>query len=132
MEQKNLIVERSYKFALDIIKLFKFLKDEKKEFVISKQLLRSGTSIGANVNESQSAESTVDFVHKLAIAAKEARESHYWLQLLKESDYIDDKFYEALNQDCKTIIKILNSIILTTNKKKNNSEYRTQNLELKK
>ncbi|MGA2297805.1 MAG: four helix bundle protein [FCB group bacterium] len=119
MEQKNIIVEKSYKFALDIIKLFKFLKDVKNEYVISKQLLRCGTSIGANVNESQSAESTPDFIHKLSIAAKEARETEYWLQLLKESEYIDSKTFETINNECITILKILNSIILTSSKKNN-------------
>ena len=79
MKGKNIIVERTYKFAIRIVKLYKFLFEKKKEYVISKQILRSGTSIGANINEAQSAESKLNFVHKLGISAKESRENVYWL-----------------------------------------------------
>ncbi len=85
---KSIIVNKSYAFALDVIILYKNLIQEKKEFVLSKQLLRSGTSIGANVNEAISGQSKRDFLHKMSIAVKEARETSYWLNLFKDSDYI--------------------------------------------
>ncbi len=109
----NLIVHKSYEFALNIVNIYKYLA-EQKEFVLSKQLLRSGTSVGANVNEAISSESKKDFVHKLGIAVKEARESLYWLNLLKDSNYIIQNQFDELNKQCDSLIKILNSIILTT------------------
>lgn len=111
--KENIIVQKSYGFALEIIKLYKELI-EKKEFVLSKQLLRSGTSIGANVHEAVSSESKKDFIHKLGIALKETREILYWLRLLKDSSYIDQQLFDPLHSTCLSIIKILNSIILTT------------------
>lgn len=112
--KENIVVDKSYKFAIRIINLYKFLVAEKKEYVISKQILRSGTSIGANINEAQSAESKMDFVHKLSISAKESRETEYWLMLLNETDYIDKNSFESLCTDCKELLKIINSIILTS------------------
>lgn len=114
MNRENVVVDKSYKFAISIVNLYKYLKDEKKEFVISKQILRSGTSIGANVNESQSAESKMDFVHKLGIAAKETRETEYWLNLLNDTNYIDEKTNNLLIKECKSLLNIINSIIITT------------------
>ena len=104
-------------FALEIIKIYKYLINEKKEFVLSKQLLRSGTSIGANINEAVSGQSKRDFVHKLSIALKEARETLYWLKLLADSGYIELKNFGTLSGSCKEIIRILSSIILTTKEK---------------
>jgi four helix bundle protein len=112
-EKENLIVSKSYSFALDIISLYKFLI-EKKEFVMSKQILRSGTSIGANIHEATASESKKDFVHKLGIALKETRETSCWLSLLKDSDYITTEQFSKLNNECNEITRILNSIILTT------------------
>ena len=109
----NIIVQKSYAFALQIIQLYKSLI-EKKEFVLSKQILRSGTSIGANIHEAVASESKKDFVHKLGIAVKEARETAYWLNLLKDSDYITNDEFNRLINSCDEIIRILNSIILTT------------------
>jgi len=111
--KENIIVQKSYGFALQIIQLYKSLID-KKEFVLSKQILRSGTSIGANIHEAVASESKKDFVHKLGIAVKEARETSYWLNLLKDSDYITNDEFNRLNNSCDEIIRILNSIILTT------------------
>ncbi len=91
--------------------------NDKKEFVLSKQVLRSGTSIGANINEALSGQSKRDFVHKLSIALKEARETSYWLSLLKDSEYITEEKFKPLNANCEEIIKILSSIILTTKEK---------------
>ena len=112
-EKDNTIVKKSYDFALAIIQLYKQLI-EKKEFVLSKQILGSGTSIGANVHKAVGSESKKDFVHKLGIAVKEARETSYWLRLLKDSNYILIKNFANLNDSCNELIKILNSIILTT------------------
>ena len=112
-ERENIIVQKSYAFALDIIKLYKELI-EKKEFVLSKQILRSGTSIGANVHEAVSSESKKDFIHKLGIALKETQETSYWLRLLKDSNYIHQQKFDSLHLTCLSLTKILNSIILTT------------------
>ncbi|MBX2933535.1 MAG: four helix bundle protein [Ferruginibacter sp.] len=110
----NIIVKKSYSFALDIIGLYKTLVENKKEFVLSKQMLRSGTSIGANIHEAVASESKKDFIHKLGIAGKEVRETGYWLNLLKDSDYITKENFIQLNKDCEELARILNSIILTT------------------
>ena len=98
-------------FAVRIVRLYGFLTEEKKEYVISKQILRSGTSIGANTRESKNAQSRMDFLNKLNIALKEADETEYWLDLLHETKYIDDKQFESLQGDCKELIAILVSII---------------------
>jgi four helix bundle protein len=109
----NIIIQKSYTFALQIIQLYKSLI-EKKEFVLSKQILRSGTSIGANIHEAVASESKKDFIHKLGMSVKEARETSYWLNLLKDSEYISNEEFDKLNNSCEEIIRILNSIILTT------------------
>ena len=109
----NIVVQKSYEFALQIIQLYKILI-EKKEYVLSKQVLRSGTSIGANIHEAVASVSKRDFIHKLGIALKEARETSYWLNLLKDSGYISNEEFNKLNNSCDEIIRILNSIILTT------------------
>ena len=109
MEQ-NVILDKSKSFALRIIKLYQYLCENKKEYVLSKQILRSGTSIGANAKEGANAQSKADFNTKMYIAYKEANETEYWLELLHESGYIDDKAYESIYYDCKEIIKILAAI----------------------
>jgi four helix bundle protein len=111
--KENIIVQKSYAFALEIIRLYKLLV-ERKEFVLSKQILKSGTSIGANINEAVASESKKDFIHKLGIAVKEARETSYWLNLLKDGQFISIGEFEKLDKSCTELIKILNSIILTT------------------
>ncbi len=112
MKKPNVIVEKSFDFSLSIIELFKKLQAEK-EFILSKQLLRSGTSIGANINEAISAESKKDFIHKFSISLKEARESEYWLKLLEKSNLTQIEVRHQLNE-VQQIIKILSSIILTS------------------
>jgi len=114
--KENIIVKKSYSFALSIIQLYKELI-EKKEYVLSKQILRSGTSVGANIHEAVSGESKKDFIHKLGIAVKEARETSYWLNLLRDSNYITPGDFNRLHNSCDELIKILNSIILTTKQK---------------
>ena len=101
---ENVIYKLSKQFALRIIKLYSYLYDQKKEYVISKQLYRSGTSIGANIAESIFAQSDADYVHKLKISLKEASETRYWLELLYESDQITQEVYDSLINDLKTII----------------------------
>ncbi len=107
----NLVQDKSYKFALRIVRLYKYLSDEKKEFVMSKQLVRCGTSIGANIEEALGGVSDADFKHKLSISYKEARETGYWLKLLKDSEYIIETMFDSIFIDCDEICKILYSII---------------------
>jgi len=112
---ENEIIELSFRFSKRIVKLYRFLTVHQKEYVLSKQILRSGTSIGANVNEAQAAQSKNDFISKLSIASKEARETQYWLRLLIETDYLDQEssHVQSLSKDIQSINKILTSIILT-------------------
>ena len=107
--KENVVYELSKKFALRIIKLYKFLSEEKKEQIISRQLYRSGTSIGANLAESVFASSSADFIHKMAL--KEANETIYWLELLLAAEYISDKEYQSISQDLKIIIGTLVNMI---------------------
>ena len=110
MKPDNVIVDKSKAFALKVIALYKKLCDTNREFVMSKQLLKSGTSIGANIKEAQQGQSKADFYAKLYIALKEASETEYWLELLHESGYIDEEEFSAIYQDCQEIIKILVAI----------------------
>jgi four helix bundle protein len=116
--KNNILKEESYKFALRMVKLFQYLLNEKKEFVLSKQILRSGTSVGANVEEAYQAESKADFIHKLAIANKEAFETHYWLRLLRDSGFLEEKLADSLLLDCDELQRILVSSIKTAKVKK--------------
>lgn len=113
----NVIMPKSKSFALRIIKLYSFLKDEKNEYVLSKQLLRSGTSIGANVREAACGQTKRDFYAKMCIAHKEASETEYWLELLHEAGFITDKQFESISADCREILKLLSSITKTTKEK---------------
>ncbi len=110
----GIIESKSKKFAVRIINLYKYLVSEKKEYVMSRQILKSGTSIGANVKEGEYGQSAADFISKMSIALKEAAETSYWLELLKETDYITQEQFESINSDCTELIKILTSIIKTT------------------
>lgn len=103
MKKENVIQDKSYNFAIRIVKLYRHLSEEKREFVLSKQLLRSGTSIGANVEEAIGGQSRKDFFAKLTIAYKEARESKYWIRLLKDTDYLSDKESESILNDIEEI-----------------------------
>ena len=114
MKVDNQSVADSKAFAIRIIKLYKYLTDEKREFVMAKQVLRSGTSIGANVSESVFAQSRMDFVNKLSIALKEANETKYWLDLLVETEYLSNSQYESIVDNVKKIIGTLVNIINTT------------------
>ncbi|EDM22983.1 four helix bundle protein [Caminibacter mediatlanticus] len=114
MENENVILDKSYNFALRIIKVYKFLNTQK-EFILSKQLLRSGTSIGANITEAQEAISKKDFKNQMSIALKEAAESRYWVKLLKDSEYLTQKQAKSLLDDLEEIIKILSKIVKNAN-----------------
>jgi four helix bundle protein len=118
--KENVIQAKSFAFAVRIIKLYRFLCIEHKEFVLSKQLLRCGTSVGALIREAEYAESKSDFKHKLQIAQKEISESIYWLELLKATNYLAITQFESINKDAIEIIKLLTSIITTI--KANNRE----------
>ncbi|HPJ91324.1 MAG: four helix bundle protein [Bacteroidales bacterium] len=113
MKSDNIIQQKSFAFAIKIVDLYKYLINEKKEFVLSKQLLRSGTSIGANIEESIGGQSDKDFLHKISISYKEARESIYWLKLLRETNYLNVEKAESLIADAEEICKILGKIQIT-------------------
>ena len=110
MNKDNAIVEKTKAFALRIIKLYRYLREEKNEHVLSKQVLKSGTSIGANVKEGIRGQTKADFFSKMNIALKEASETEYWLELLTESGYVENKHYLDIYKDCQEIIKLLVSI----------------------
>ena len=111
MNKQNIVADKSMEFAVRIVKFYKYLCSEKKEFVMSKQILRCGTSIGANVKESGNAQSKADFISKMNIALKEACETEYWLELLFKTDYISEKQYDDLHGDCAELIRILTAIV---------------------
>jgi len=113
MKQNNIIQEKSFAFAVRIVNLYKYLYEEKKEFVLSKQILRSGTSIGANIEESIGGQSDKDFFTKVTIAYKEARETVYWLKLLLATDYLNQEQADSLLKDAEEICKIIGKIQLS-------------------
>jgi four helix bundle protein len=115
-ERENVVMSKSYVFALRIIKLYKYLIEEKREFVLSKQVLRSGTAIGALVKEAEHAQSKLDFINKMNIALKEANETDYWLNLLKDSNYIDNNSFTSIQLNCVELIRLLASIVKTSKK----------------
>ncbi|ADX66804.1 MULTISPECIES: four helix bundle protein [Weeksella] len=112
--RENIVKIKSFSFAVRIVKLYRHLCEQKKEYVLSKQLLRSGTSVGAMVREAEHAESKTDFRHKMAIAQKEINETIYWLELLVATDYLTREQFESINADAVEIIKLIRSIIKTT------------------
>ena len=118
----NAIKEKSFEFALRIVKMYKYLTEKKSEYVLSKQVLRSGTSVGANIREAEQAQSPADFIHKLNIALKEANETEYWLKNLYSAKLIEDKGYLSLQKDNEEIIKILVSSIKTMKQKQAKNE----------
>jgi four helix bundle protein len=117
--KENIIKSKSFDFAIRIVKLYQFLCEQKKEFVLSKQLLRSGTSIGANVREAEHAESKSDFIHKISISLKEANESAYWIELIYKTDYIEKSHFISIQTDLDEILKLLITILKTSKSNKN-------------
>jgi four helix bundle protein len=120
MKKESLLKSKSYSFAIRIVKLCKFLQDKNKEYILSKQIIRSGTSIGASIYEAEYAQSNLDFIHKFSISLKEANETLYWLSLLKDIEYLEVELFESLHKDCNELISMLVSTIKTL-KAKNNS-----------
>lgn len=119
MKTNNAIQTKSYAFAIRIVNLYRYLSEEKKEFILSKQLLRSGTSVGANVEESIGGQSDKDFYTKLNIAYKEARETHYWLRLLRDTNYLSEIEAQSMIVDCEELLKIMGTILKTLKSKFN-------------
>ncbi len=116
MNEKNITLNKSFYFSVRVVKLYKYLSNEKKEYIISKQLLRCGTSIGANINEAQAGQTKKDFIAKMSIASKEARETKYWLDLLIATDYLSDQdeHTKSLLFEIHELIKLLTSIVKTS------------------
>ena len=123
--KKSIIEDKTFKFAIRVVKLYQYLVYEKCEYIMSKQLLRSGTSIGANVSESQRGQSNLDFYSKISIALKEANETFYWIRLLHATEYLDQKEYLSLHADINEIISILVAISKSKDKKKSLSNNRS-------
>ena len=116
--KENVVEDKSFEFSVRVVKLYKYLTTTKQEYVMSKQLLRSGTSVGANVSEAQQAQSPMDFLSKMNIALKESYESDYWLRLLNRTEYLNKEEYDSIISDCRAISKLLVSIVKST---KNNN-----------
>ncbi len=114
MKRDNAVLDKSKAFAIRIVGLYQFLKEKERFFPLAEQTLRSGTSIGANVREARRAQSTKDFLSKLYIALKESDETAYWLELLHETEYIDQNMFESLYNDCEELTKLLTAIIKTS------------------
>jgi four helix bundle protein len=110
----NVVMEKGLDFAVRCVKLYNYLREERHEYVLSKQMVRSGTSIGANISESQGAQSSPDFIAKLHISLKEARETGYWLLILYRADYITEVEYDSINKDLGELIALLTSILKST------------------
>lgn len=117
MKKDNILHTKSYAFAIRAVKLSKYLNKEKKEYILSKQVLRSGTSIGALISESKYAQSQADFINKLMISLKEANETQYWINLLHDTEYLSLQMYKSLNADINEIISLLVSITKTIKNK---------------
>lgn len=118
--KENIVKNKSFTFAVRVVKLYKFLCEQKKEFVLSKQLLRSGTCVGAMVREAEHAETKNDFKHKMGIAQKEINETIYWIELLKETDYLTSEQFESIYADAVEIIKLITAIIKSSKNNINN------------
>ena len=114
---ENVSLDKSFDYAVRIVNLCKYLNNDKKEYIMSKQLLRCGTSIGANISEAQRGQSLADFTTKMCIALKEANESEYWLRLLYKTDYLEEKQFESIHKDAEELINILTSICKTSQEK---------------
>ncbi len=114
--RENIIKEKTYAFAIRIVNLYKYLIESNKEYVLSKQILRSGTSIGANIEEALGGQSRKDFVAKISIAYKEGRETYYWLKILKDTDFISIAQFDSLEKDLTEVLKLLTSILKTSKK----------------
>lgn len=113
---ESIVKTKSFELAIRGVNFYKWMVSEKKEFIMSKQFLRSITSVGANVREAVNAQSKPDFIHKLSIAQKECDESMYWLEILKDTDYVSTIEFESIHEQCNEVLKIIRSIIITSKK----------------
>lgn len=111
---ENIVAVKSYAFAIRVVKLYKLLSQEKREFILSKQMLRSGTSIGALIKEAEHAQSKADFLNKMNVALKEANETEYWLMLMRDTEYLNEKEFQSIREDCSELLKLLISIVKST------------------
>ena len=111
--KENVLKIKSYDFAIRVVKLAQYLQNERKEFVLSKQVLRSGTAVGALIREAEYGQSKTDFIHKLTISLKEANETEYWINILKDTGYIEYNLYESILNDCKELLRLLIASIKT-------------------
>ena len=111
---KSIVAEKSYAFAVRVVNVYKILSNEKKEYVLSKQFMRSGTAIGAMIREGEHAQSKADFLNKMNLALKEANETAYWFMLLRDTKYLSREEFDSLNHDCEELIRLLASIVKTT------------------
>jgi len=127
MKKQNIVKDKSFDFAIRIVNLYKVLTSEQKKYIMSKQILRSGTSIGANVREAHNAESKADFIHKLGIAQKECNETLYWLELLYATHYLDKESFSSIYQEAEELLKIIKSITISTKSNLNISKFIFQN-----
>ena len=130
MKGENPVVEKSKAFAIRIIRMYQYLSEEKSEYTMSRQVLKSGTSIGANVKESIRAQSNADFVSKMQIALKEASETEYWLELLAETEYITGKLGDSILQDCRELIRLITAIVKSSKENNNLPLYEDSHFEL--
>jgi four helix bundle protein len=112
--KQNILKEKSFAFAVRMVNLYKYLKNQHSEYIIPQQLIRSGTSVGALIREAEHAESTKDFIHKLNISLKEINESKYWLDLLIATDYLTKEMFDSLNRDCEELLKLLIASVKTS------------------
>jgi len=119
---ESILKTKSYNFALRIVRFFQFLRKEKKEYVLSKQILKSGTAIGALIREAEFGQSRADFVNKMQISLKEANETDYWLNILRDTGYINDKMFQSLDDDCQELIRLLVATVKTAKKRITNGE----------
>jgi len=119
---ESILKTKSYNFALRIVRFFQFLRKEKKEYVLSKQILKSGTAIGALIREAEFGQSRADFVNKMHISLKEANETDYWLNILRDTGYINDKMFQSLDDDCQELIRLLVATVKTAKKRITNGE----------
>ncbi|SFS33023.1 four helix bundle protein [Sphingobacterium wenxiniae] len=117
--KENNIKDKSFAFAVRVVRLYQHVTEQKREYILSKQILRSGTSVGAMIREAEHGQSKADFIHKFAIAQKEINETIYWLELLKATDYINESQFNSLNIDAVELIKIITTIIKTTKRNLN-------------
>ncbi len=111
--KESVLMVKSYGFAIRMVRLSQYLQNERKEFILSKQVLRSGTAVGSLIREAEFAQSHADYISKFSIALKETNETNYWISLLKDTDYIDFKLFESLSHDCKELISLLVATIKT-------------------